>query len=222
MIRLEQWSDFKTILDQFSIYPQYVSYSEHYYLTISKNELKFDLILLKSTPANSDQLDFETNYLSHSNPTAVQNVTVIGNVTPNETTLDPTQSQVDISFTKIDLPRSTEAYATIYNYNGSGKFHSFSMDFNSDNVMVKLTIDGNQIFEIDCKYIEDMSPSVGETGGIRAFFGWLGWESSKNVINFYPRYSIKFLSNIKIEAKANSNTTTRDMDGYLIDIVKES
>jgi hypothetical protein len=223
MIRLEKWQDFKTVLDQYSIKPYYIDYTSHYYLSAENGSISFDLVLFKSTPANSDQTDFETNYLPDSNPDPKVRVTIVDPITVGATTLNPNYTSIDSSFTKIDLNRYYQSYNTIYDYSGTGKLYGFSMDFNSDNILIKLTIDGNSIFDIDLECIEDMTGNGDDEGGsCFCNLGWINWNADRNIIKFKPPYPISYSSNIKIEAKANSNTSSRDMTAYLIDIVKES
>lgn len=66
-----------------------------------------------------------------------------------------TKFRLDHSFTKVDLNRSTESFDEIYNYAGSGRLKGFKVKFNSDRVRVKLTVDGEEIFDIDMQDWED-------------------------------------------------------------------
>lgn len=136
---------------------------------------------------------------------------------------DSQQVRVELSNTEVSLPRSTEFFEGLYTYTGTGALSGFTMKFDSDSVIVRLELDSEVIFEIDCSILEDLLPNGnGDEGAGNGKFSWLDWNKSKNILRFYPRYDLAFFSEVKIMAKANSNTNKRDMEAYLIDIVKES
>lgn len=181
------------------------------------NKVSTDLIkFAKSSDGLNDIDDYAEQWSFLNNLLPSQSV-VVETVPP---TYLPNQIQIDHSSTKVDLPRSSESYASIYTYSGSGQLSSFTMDFNSDNVLIKLTVDSNVIFEIDCDFLDDISNSDDDASSNG--LGWLGFDASENRILFRPTYPIKFTTEVKIEAKANSSSSGRDMTGYLVDIIKES
>lgn len=134
---------------------------------------------------------------------------------------DPVHVVVDCSNTQITLPRSNEAYNSLYNYSGSGALSGFAARFNSANVLVRLEIDTSQIFEMDCSILEDMSPGGNPNSPIGKFL-WISWDSSKSVLTFSPKHDLAFSTNLKIQAKANSTSNQRSSLNYLVDIIKES
>lgn len=145
---------------------------------------------------------------------------VKANVQTQEITLDPSSTLVDTSFNKVDLNRDYQNYNTIYNYSGSGKFYSFTVDFNSDKVLVEFSVDGHTIFSVDCDELESISDS--EYGSAYSRLGWLSWNKQSNTLKFEPKYALRYTTSVEIKAKANSNSGSRDMTGYLVDMVKES
>lgn len=126
------------------------------------------------------------------------------------------QYQVIISSIKVDLPKESESFASIYSYSGTGLIHSFVARFNSDEVICELVIDGVTIVSIDCDDLEDISVSDNSMN-----FGSLSWEKSRNVLMFKPKSSMRFNSTIEIKAKANSSSKNKDLTKYIIDITKE-
>lgn len=126
--------------------------------------------------------------------------------------------EIEKSFTKIDLSNSS-SYTEIYSYSGKGRLESFWVRFNSDNVFVRLEIDGSQVFEIDCDDLENNAPAFDEDGyEMFHSFGSINWHRGRNILKFEK--PLTFGTEIKIEAKANSSSTSRDMIGYIIDIGK--
>ena len=59
------------------------------------------------------------------------------------------------SFSKIDLNRSTESFTEVYSHQGTGHIKGFKVKFNSDRVLVRLEVDGEEIFSIDMQQWED-------------------------------------------------------------------
>ena len=129
--------------------------------------------------------------------------------------------KIEASNTEIRLPALWEDYQTLYQYSGIGKLIGFTMDFDSDNILIKLTIDGEEVFNLDLDVIESMVYSNDDEKYTR-MLGYLGWSKSQNTISFYPQSPIIYTSEIKIEAKANYNNYKRDMQSYLIQLTKES
>jgi len=128
--------------------------------------------------------------------------------------------RVDWSGTEISLNPSTQPYTTLYSYNGSGKLGSVVVDFDSDNVYCRLTIDGEEIFDIDCAILDEIFDGSKDDPSFP--FGWLKWNRAENVICFCPPCPVAYSSSILVEARANSNTSSRDMERYLISLTKET
>lgn len=179
------------------------------------NKVSTDLIkFAKSSDGLNDIDDYAEQWAFLNNLLPTQSI-VVQTVPPS---FEPNQIRIDHSDTKVDLPRNSEGYTTIYSYSGSGKLSSLAIDFNSDNVYVKLTVDSNTIFEIDCDFLDDITSN--DYMAVNNL-GWLGFETVENRLNFKPTYPINFSSEVKIEAKANSQSNGRDMTGYIVDIIKE-
>lgn len=143
---------------------------------------------------------------------------ITANVTTSEITGNAANVRVDASFQSISLNRANEPFTPVYSYTGTGKLYGFLVNFNSSNIIIKLSVDSNTILELDCENLN----SLVSTGSEKGEFGWLQWEKTKYYIKFKPDYSLGFSSNVVIEAKANSNSNNRSVVSYIVDIVKES
>lgn len=204
--RLE-WTEFKEIIDAKALRIDYRSLPKDYKLDAFDGPQHYTCWVdrLPSGEETSEQLDFEANYKDNANKP-----------TPKLEGLDA-QFNVDISTTKVDLPRANQAYAEIYKYDGIGRLVAMIIKFNSDNVMVKLSIDEKQVFELDCGFLEDLSPSSGDSFEIPG----INWSRTKNMLIFKPIYPISYASQVKVECRANSNSSSRDMQQYHIHIAKD-
>lgn len=132
---------------------------------------------------------------------------------------NPNQIYTDISFTKINLNRDYQQYNTIYSYNGVSYIYCIKVTFNSDNIYYNVTIDGNTIIDIN---LADFEKYFGNNADdFRFDRSWLVWDSKNNTVIYRPKKPIKITSNITIQAKSNSNNPSRDVQAYLIDIIKE-
>lgn len=116
------------------------------------------------------------------------------------------------SSTKVDLPRANESYEEIFSYSGFGDLHSVRVAFNSDEVFLKIEIDNNTFIEVD---LEDFDSLFG-TSGDGDFSSILSFSNSKKVASYALGYPVQFKEGFKVFAKANSNSSTRDMKGYSI------
>lgn len=239
MIRLESWNEYKNVLDEMSMATQYLEYVDRYFLFISRGSVSFFHILLRETPKSSDETDFETNYKAPENnvPLGFRNIITDGSndvgVTADRLKTDAQFStsaqsgftydsnyRVDWSNTEVSLNPVSQSYTQLYNYSGTGKLHEFVFDFDSDSVLIKLEVDGNTIFDIDGDMLDSIFSS-GEGSATQGAF-CLSWNPSNNRIRFTPSLPIKFSSSVTVSSKANSSSTSRDMQRYFVCITKDS
>lgn len=115
----------------------------------------------------------------------------------------------------IDLNSYSSGFTTVYSYSGEGQLVGFSLDFDSDNIICKLEIDSNTIFELDCSILDRLFSEDWKVEKLG-----IGWDSSANRLTFSSP-NLLFRSNFTISAKANTTTTSRDCDRYLISYTKE-
>lgn len=221
MFKLESYQQLKTVLDISGVKYVAIDLNDHYFVIAQMGPAVFKYMLLKSSPPTQNQSDFENNYATHNglplgSATELHNIGTAGDrlkVDSMFSPVEPSKVVVDWSNNKIDLPRQSIGYAEVYRHDGTGSLYGFTMDFNSDNIFVKLTIDDNQIFEINFAGIEEMN--IGTKTG-----RWVNWSSATNVLVFDPYGPISFSSSVVIEAKANQETSAYDMSRYMVDISK--
>lgn len=103
-------------------------------------------------------------------------------------------------------------YVTVYTYSGTGLFYGFYLDFNDKDVEIKLTIDGEQILELEL---------TASTSGNDDWCG-LGVNSSDDVIKFCATpYPILYDTNVTIEVRRTDNAN-KTLQNYLVWISKET
>jgi len=135
----------------------------------------------------------------------------------------PTMSndfKVEYSDTNISM---TSSYATIYSYSGSGKFHGFALDFNSDSVRVKLEIDGNEVFALTLDEVEGMqafssSGCDDDSGAATGLVNMLK-KASGNRLYFSPPCPIKYTSSVTVSGQ-RTGSSNKTMDKQMMFLEK--
>lgn len=221
------WSEFKVHIDNKSLKIQFFESSTDYDLYAFDGIFGMQCLLVKD--GGSGLLDFESNYKPSANSnidlykfngdslktTSVDSINAT--ISPGSPVLS-NNYKIDWSNIKVDLPNSSAPYVELYSYAGEGKFISFSMNFNSDNVYVRLVIDNSIIFDIDCDFLESLFHNNEHTNSNRD----LNWDRSKNTLSFRPNFPIKYTTSISIQSRSNSSSMSRDMKYYLVNLSKES
>lgn len=123
--------------------------------------------------------------------------------------------RVHTNITNVTVPA---AYTNLYNRSGTGLFFGFQTDFNSANVYVKLTIDGNIVFEQivnDIKQFQfnDTSAARCQMGGFLTTIG--------NTLDFSTRYAIPYNSSVSLDVK-RSDTTNHTNNNFIIFLTEDS
>ena len=121
-------------------------------------------------------------------------------------------------FNSVDLPRSTESLLQVVNINDFGILYSAGLRFNNRNITVRCEIDDIEVFEVDVNDIYNMlsqNDTPTNTGMV------LGFEDSKDLFIFKPSAPILFKSSVKFYARANSNSSSRDFLGALVEYTRE-
>jgi len=98
----------------------------------------------------------------------------------------------------------TTSFASTYSYSGSGKFHGFIHDFNNDDIEIKLTIDGEEIFNIPVNTLV----SIGYTKIICNTLGF-NVTGSNEIFEFCPTSPICFNTSVLIECRKTVGGTRR-------------
>lgn len=202
MIILKTWAEIKSLTDNFGQNILYFETPGYYRLFVNCNNALFTHDIVKDS--GTDHLDFENNYKIDGNlplPTfqfknGNLNVIATSNAIPNLT------NKYDIDFNDDDIS-IISSYSQIYSYNGSGAIYGFVLDFNSNNVHVKLKIDSEVIFDLK---LSDISRIQSTGKNFDSLICKQMRVHSGNKFEFCPPYPISYSSNILIEAKKSSGS----------------
>lgn len=229
------WNDFKSEILNKNLPFKYIEKDRIYRLYSFDGIFQYNAAIEKTSPVNVSQEDFETNYKS----TAVNALGVPKYqesdgrmlVSGEESNPSSTPGSCVISnklrFDHNDSDRTADAnYSSAYSYIGSGKLFGFTLDYNSDYVWVKLTIDGTEtIFELTLQQIEDLQAyssggcddSSNTTEGLCGFLK----KASGNRLYFKPPCAITYDSEVKIEHK-RSTSSSKTLTASLVILTKET
>ncbi len=110
-------------------------------------------------------------------------------------------------------------FVTLFTYSGSGKFFGIVLDFNSDQVEVKCTIDSEVIFNLTAAQLKDIQipAAAGQSQGI----GGLEWENAGSRLRFTPPCAIKFGTDVKFEGK-RTGASDKTLDRVMATLTKET
>lgn len=126
---------------------------------------------------------------------------------------------VDISATPINVTSSV-TYTTIYTYTGSGLLVGFNQEYNNIAIVVKLTIDGNVVFDgVD---ISTLNGFFFTANTIDRRQNGQGITTSSSTIDFSMRQPIKFGTSVVISARLTSGSTTRTFNQGVVYIQKDT
>lgn len=93
-----------------------------------------------------------------------------------------------------------------------GAVYSVAVRLNTNNAIVKVSIDGIDMFSADLKSLEKIKIGLGGGG---SFY------SSDDVFIFRPRFPIFFSQSITVSAKANNTSTGRKFTYGIIEYTEE-
>ena len=103
-------------------------------------------------------------------------------------------------------------YRTVYSSNVASIVSGYIAKFDNKNVYIKMTIDGNIVFEISCNFLSSMvnlntdsHPST-----------YISYNTATNVFCFTPKVPMKANSSVVIEAKRRRGT--REVLGQYIQV----
>lgn len=137
-----------------------------------------------------------------------------GSYTPSSMVISK-KTRVDWNNTKIIVNGSLDPYTTLHTYSGSGKYFGFSAQFDNDNIMLKLVIDSDTIFDVDMKVFKDMFKA-----GDGNDFGFFKFNNNK-MLTFKPLYPIPYSTSVTLSAR-HVDTATKKNLRYAIYLSKES
>jgi len=246
------WTQFKTLIDTNNLRYKYIERTSAYFITGTDGGFKVTCILFKNATDTTDLDDFEANYKllevivpRDANATPLRTLegatddTLIGNVgdrlkvdallSVNDVTVSggcpTTSSKFRIVHSESSTP-VTANYSTMYSYTGSGVLFGFILDYNSDFVRTKLTIDGTEvIFELTNDAIEDMQSFAGagcdDNDGSADLLGGFIKKTAGNKLNINFHCPIKYDSEVKVEAQ-RSGSYDKSLERYLVFLTKET
>lgn len=240
-----KWQIIKNMLNEKAhLELQWIDMTSHYIVAVYDGPFKALTKIKKTSPANADQTDFETNYKSGKNQriaTAVIKDETTGDkagvTSTNRLKVDALVNQqadgapgcaviskkLRIERDGSDITLNTSTYTSIYSYSGSGKFFGAALDFNSNKIQIKLTIDASDvIFDLDFQTIEDMGRFGGgdDKGSSRDLCKFFRIGASDR-IEFCPPCALEYTSEVKIEAKATSGSSRKLTDKFVF-LTKET
>ena len=118
-----------------------------------------------------------------------------------------------VNYTKVDLPRSNAAYYEIYSFSGRGDFLSAQFKFNSEQVVIKIEIDGRIVTEVNMKHIKDL---MGYRDKNLRSDAAINYNEGKKLAEINFGMPVEFRNSLKFFARANSTSNGRDLLGYQI------
>lgn len=121
-------------------------------------------------------------------------------------------------FNSVDLPRSSESLQELVNINEFGILYSAALRFNNRSIIIRCEIDGELVFELDVENIYNMLSQNDTPTNTSMVFGF---EDSKDLFTFKPSSPLMFRNSLKFYAKANSNSSSRDFLGTVIEYTRE-
>lgn len=242
------WTEMKSIIDnKVDSSVQAILAEDHWDLSVSDGSLTLTTELSTDDVSDAvDLADFLSNYLPAANKLidaktliGATDGTKIGNTLdrlrvesqqvqggpgddPADTPGCPTYSnKLRVEFDDVDITM-VSTYTTIFNYQGSGKFSGFLLNFNSSSVFIKLTVDGNVVLEDKLSDLEEIFGGDSSSDDSSASSSLCGLTlGGSNRIKFCPKCPIAFNSEVKIEGK-RSGSTDKTLQNQLVMLTQET
>jgi hypothetical protein len=232
------WATMKSFVDSRGLSIQVLAKPEEYILVAIDSVFKIQHNMDRTPSDTTNLTDFETNYLPVANgqigletftadrklrvtniaennaPAGIESadnkyrvVSYWKGITGNSIVLDPLATPV--------------TWTTIFSVTNIGKFFSFKAVFNTDDLIIRFTIDGVTIFEINGHTIEDLSFDNELSS---AYYPEIFWDKSiDKTLVFNPKTtSILYGSNFKLEAHADANDINRKLYAYTYSCTEEA
>jgi hypothetical protein len=135
---------------------------------------------------------------------------IVNNPPPSSGGKCSISKHLDITRESADLNLGS-SYVTMYSYHGSGYYHGFAYEFNSNKVRIKLTVDGEVIFEETLQDIEDIARFGGGStkGENRELMCGMFKIGSSDRLEFCPKCPLEFSSSVLLEGKKSTSSTKR-------------
>ncbi len=91
------------------------------------------------------------------------------------------------------------AYFDIFTDTGAKTISGYQLQFDDNDIEVRLEIDGSEIFNIDCGKLKEISDW--NTSSLPSVY--ISWNDANKVFFFTPSFPMKSLSSVKIQARSN-------------------
>lgn len=116
----------------------------------------------------------------------------------------------------------TTSYQTRYTYSGSGKFVGFILAFSGSDLVVKLSIDSEVIFEVNGEDLSDVQigTPLGSGPNSQPTAGGPSWDTTSKKMSFVPTFPIAYDTEVKIEIKRIGNNI--DVNRSIVTLTKET
>jgi len=108
---------------------------------------------------------------------------------------------------------SNSSYETIYDSNGPEIISGFALIFNHRKVIVRLQIDGETIFEINCEELKDQLNW--NNGPLPRTY--VSWDDGSDSFYFYPANAIRGLVDVVISARSTPGQKKK-IESYIIQV----
>ena len=99
-----------------------------------------------------------------------------------------------------------------------GYLHGFALRFNDEKIILRLEVDGNEVFEIDIKELKELTKKPEEDFPIP----FINYSEKRDAVMLDLRHPVLFKESVKIQAKANDNNSGRKLETSIVYINKES
>lgn len=104
-------------------------------------------------------------------------------------------------------------YYDIYSEVGVLTISGFSIEFNDKKVWVRLEVDGNEVFDINCEKLKNIS----NWNNSPQPQTYISWNDGLDVFYFTPNFPMKSTTSIKIQARSKTGQS-KDYVGSIIQV----
>jgi uncharacterized protein (UPF0333 family) len=121
-------------------------------------------------------------------------------------------------YADVNIALNPSTYTTIYSYSGSGKFCSFIIDYDKVDVITRIVIDGDTIFDLSSASIDSIQ--IPNTATV-TFMGTIGgpwYDVPSKKVGYKPAYPIVYSTSVLIEAKETADVV---VDQYIVTLTQE-
>lgn len=116
---------------------------------------------------------------------------------------------------RTNISYGTGSYTTIYTRSGAGSFESFWLETENEKLSVKMTIDGTEIFDIDCRVFKDSNIDKEHTIMNKMPFVY----DNDKTVAFRPGKLIRYETSVTISVKGEGDS--KAIQGWCISEVRD-